>query len=66
MLGGELAGQYDHFFAQGEYYDYMISRYTSAALPNAADLNFDGGYAQASWSIGGKRKYNARPVPIRA
>ncbi len=60
VLGGELAGQYDHFFAQGEYYEYMIDRYQNAATAAAPlpDLSFNGGYAQASWSIGGKRKYN--------
>ncbi len=53
VIGGELAGQFDHFFAQGEYYEYLINRYANAAAPQAADLNFNGGYVQASWSIGG-------------
>ncbi|HEY1722378.1 MAG TPA: porin [Magnetospirillaceae bacterium] len=58
VYGAELAGQFDHFFAQGEYYLYDVQRYHSTALPNAANLDFDGGYGQASWSIGGKRHYN--------
>jgi phosphate-selective porin OprO/OprP len=56
-VGGELAGQYDHFFAQGELYDYMVERFVTAAVPVAPDDNFWGGYAEASWTIGGHRSY---------
>lgn len=58
VFGPELAGQFDHFFAQGEYYIYQVNRYASAGVPNAQSLDFSGGYAQASWSVGGKRAYN--------
>ena len=51
--GGEAAIAWDHLLLQGEYFHYTIDRPTP--LPN---LNFNGGYAQASWSIGGKRVYN--------
>jgi phosphate-selective porin OprO/OprP len=63
VYGAELAAQYDHFFAQGEYYWYEIDRSgtqsgtTTGQVANG--LNFDGGYVEASYSIGGKRKYNA-------
>jgi phosphate-selective porin OprO/OprP len=61
VYGAELAGAYQNFFAQGEYYIYQIDRQgvlpTNAAV-TAKDLSFSGGYAEASYSIGGKRKYN--------
>jgi phosphate-selective porin OprO/OprP len=66
VYGVEVAASYDNFFAQGEYYHYVID--TRAAVPTAPGnlqggvsgptLNFDGGYVQASYSIGGIRHYD--------
>ena len=66
VYGIEVAASYDNFFAQGEYYHYVID--TRAGVPAAPGnlqggipgptLNFDGGYLQASYSIGGTRHYD--------
>jgi phosphate-selective porin OprO and OprP len=66
VYGLEAAGSYENFFAQGEYYHYVVD--TRAAVPTVPGnlqggipgpaLNFDGGYAQASYSIGGTRHYD--------
>ncbi len=53
VFGAELAAAYQNAFFQGEYYHYTIDQL--AGLPT---LNFDGGYAEASYSFGGNRKYN--------
>jgi phosphate-selective porin OprO/OprP len=67
VFGAEVAATYKNFFAQGEYYHYTID--TRAAVPTlpgnlqggvaGPTLNFDGGYLQASYSIGGRRHYDA-------
>jgi phosphate-selective porin OprO/OprP len=65
VFGAEAAATYQNFFVQGEYYHYVID--TKVGL-SAADTNFvggrtgpsasfDGGYVQASYTIGGQRKY---------
>lgn len=67
VYGVEVAASYYNFFAQGEYYHYVIdSRAGVPALPGnlqggvaGPTLNFDGGYLQASYSIGGTRHYDA-------
>jgi len=66
VFGVEVAGSYKNFFAQGEYYHYTID--TRAGVPttpgnlqggvSGPTLNFDGGYLQASYSIGGVRHYD--------
>jgi phosphate-selective porin OprO/OprP len=49
----ELAGGYKSFFVQGEYFHYTVDRDTLSSL------DFDGAYAEASWTITGEhRKYN--------
>ena len=66
VYGAEVAATYNNFFAQGEYYHYVIqSRAGVPALPGnlqggvpGPTLNFDGGYLQASYSIGGTRHYD--------
>ena len=66
VVGAEIAASYDNFFAEGEYYHYVIeSRAGVPALPGnlqggipGPTLNFDGGYVQASYSIGGTRHYD--------
>jgi phosphate-selective porin OprO and OprP len=67
VYGVEVAASYYNFFAQGEYYHYVIdTRAGVPALPGnlqggvpGPTLNFDGGYLQASYSIGGTRHYDA-------
>src|SRR3984885_14213035 len=66
VFGVQVAGSYKNFFAQGEYYHYTID--TRAGVPTTPGnlqggvggptLNFDGGYLQASYSIGGVRHYD--------
>jgi phosphate-selective porin OprO/OprP len=66
VYGLEVAGSYQNFFAQGEYYHYVVD--TRAGVPMLPGnlqggvpgpaLNFDGGYAQASYSVGGRRHYD--------
>jgi len=66
VYGAEVAASYNNFFVQGEYYHYVIqSRAGVPALPGnlqggvpGPTLNFDGGYLQASYSIGGTRHYD--------
>jgi phosphate-selective porin OprO/OprP len=54
VLSAEAAATVGSFHAQGEYFDYSISRF---ALP---DLHFKGGYVQAGYILTGeKRKYGA-------
>jgi phosphate-selective porin OprO and OprP len=63
VAAAELAGAFGNFFAQGEYFHYMVSQKDHATNPFGGtnlvspDLDFDGGYVQASYSIGGRRKY---------
>jgi phosphate-selective porin OprO/OprP len=66
VYGAEVAASYYNFFAQGEYYHYVVdSRAGVTAVPGNLQggvpgpaLNFDGGYLQASYSIGGMRHYD--------
>jgi phosphate-selective porin OprO and OprP len=54
VFSGEAAGQTGSFYAQGEYFDYRINR-----LGGLPDLHFNGGYAQASYTLTGEhRKYD--------
>lgn len=54
VLSAEAAGAIGSFHAQGEYFDYTISRF---AQP---DLHFKGGYVQAGYILTGeRRKYSA-------
>ncbi|MEA2831329.1 MAG: phosphate-selective porin OprO and OprP [Bradyrhizobium sp.] len=66
VYGAEVAASYYNFFAQGEYYHYVVdTRAGVTAVPGNLQggipgpaLNFDGGYLQASYSIGGMRHYD--------
>jgi phosphate-selective porin OprO/OprP len=66
VFGVEVAGSYKNLFAQGEYYHYVVdARSAVPTLPGNLQggiggpaLNFDGGYVQASYSIGGIRHYD--------
>lgn len=59
VVGAELAGAYENAFFQGEFFHYWLDQYntpTTATVPTPT-LQFDGGYAQASYAFGGRRKY---------
>jgi phosphate-selective porin OprO/OprP len=54
VYSGEAAAQVGSFYAQGEYFDDHINRFSG--MPN---LHFNGGYAQASLTLTGEqRKYD--------
>jgi Phosphate-selective porin O and P len=53
----EAAGTYGPLFFQGEYYWYNVER---GVVPGLTSLNFDGGYAQASYVLTGEtHTYNS-------
>jgi phosphate-selective porin OprO/OprP len=53
VAGFELAGGLGSLFGQAEYFHYTVNR------TNASTLSFNGGYAQASYTLTGEhRKYN--------
>jgi phosphate-selective porin OprO/OprP len=56
--GGELAGGWNSLFFQGEYYQIFVDQSGLSATAPTPELNFDGGYAEASWTFTGEsRKY---------
>ncbi len=59
VLGGELAAAYENAFLQGEYFHYWVDQYNtpSTSTVPTPTLDFGGGYIQASYSFGGRRKY---------
>jgi phosphate-selective porin OprO/OprP len=72
VFGGEAAAAWQNFFVQGEYYHYIVdtlvgtTAYSSTTAGVSGwtggtpgpELNFNGGYVEASYSFGGKRLYN--------
>lgn len=64
VFGGEAAASYENAFIQGEYFHYLENTRTGTAAGTLAGgtagpaYNFNGGYAQASYSFGGHRHYN--------
>ncbi len=57
--GLELAGQYKGLFAEGEAFDYRITRFSPAA--GVTDPKFSGWYVEGGWSLTGEaRKYNTQ------
>ncbi len=72
VFGGEAAAAWQNFFIQGEYYHYIVDTLVGTTPYSAAtagvsgwtggrpgpELNFNGGYAEASYTFGGKRLYN--------
>jgi phosphate-selective porin OprO/OprP len=66
VYGAEVAATLYSFCVQGEYYHYVVdSRAGVTAAPGNLQgggpgpvLNFDGGYAEASYIFGGKRVYD--------
>jgi phosphate-selective porin OprO and OprP len=69
VYGAEAAASWQNFFVQGEFYRYVVdTRAGVTAVPGNLQggvpgpvLNFNGGYAEASYSIGGRRVYD----PVR-
>jgi phosphate-selective porin OprO/OprP len=60
VYSGEAAAQVGSFYAQGEYFDYRINRFSGVP-----DLHFNGGYAQASFTLTGEQhKYDPVVPPI--
>ncbi|WP_424631652.1 OprO/OprP family phosphate-selective porin [Bradyrhizobium sp. SYSU BS000235] len=62
VYGAEAAATYGSLFFQGEYYWYNVDREASTGLPpiGAPSLQFQGGYAQASYVLTGEtHTYNA-------
>ena len=61
VYGVEAAATYGPLFFQGEYYWFNVDRSANTGLPpiGAPSLNFQGGYAQASYVLTGEtRTYN--------
>jgi phosphate-selective porin OprO and OprP len=54
VYSAEAAAAWGNAFAQGEFYHYVVDQSTV----DAPQLNFNGGYVEASYSFGGKRRYN--------
>ncbi len=58
VFGGELAAGYDSLFFQGEYYIFQIDQSGLSKTAPKPELTFDGGYAEASWTVTGEsRRY---------
>jgi phosphate-selective porin OprO/OprP len=58
-VGGlEAAAQFGNIFAQGEYFHYSLDQLATSATSPTPTLDFDGGYIEASYTFGGRRKYN--------
>ena len=62
--GAEAALGWKGLFVQGEYFHYSVDQYAGGLNPVdgtankvAPTLNFQGGYAEASYSFGGQRRY---------
>jgi len=56
--GGELAGGWNSLFFQGEYYRIFVDQAGLSATAPRPELHFDGGYAEASWTLTGEsRRY---------
>ncbi len=51
IYGAEVAGTFDQFFYQGEYYRYDVHRL------GRTSAKFDGAYAQLTYTLGGKHNY---------
>ncbi|HUJ97739.1 MAG TPA: porin [Stellaceae bacterium] len=57
-VGAELAGGWQSLFFQGEYYHVFVDQAGLSATAPKPELNFDGFYTEASWTITGEsRKY---------
>ncbi len=64
VYSAEAAGAFGPIYAQGEFFHYTIDQFDHGINPTDGDanllaptLNFNGGYAEASYSLGGTRRY---------
>lgn len=64
VAGVEGAMAYGPFFVQSEYFHYWVQQRPGGVNPSdglanarSPTLNFDGGYVEASYSLGGQRRY---------
>lgn len=54
LWGVEAGATWHSFYAQGGYFGYALGQRAIAPAAAKPDLNFDGWYAQASWTIAGE------------
>ncbi len=57
VAGLELAGAVGGFYTQAEFYHYIVNQNLAAGEKYAPTLDFNGGYAEVSYSFGGTRHY---------
>lgn len=57
VAGLELAGALGGLYGQAEFYHYIVDQNLAAGEKYAPTLDFNGGYAELSYSIGGTRHY---------
>ncbi|HIJ37479.1 MAG TPA: porin [Rhodospirillaceae bacterium] len=64
VYGLEAAAAWNNFYSQGEYFRYSVDQIARGINPSdgvanlvSPTLNFQGGYAEVSYSFGGRRKY---------
>lgn len=57
VLGAEAAASYGNAFIQGEYYHYIVDTKNYASGAPGPAVAFNGGYAQGSYTFGGRRYY---------
>ena len=55
--GGEVAGGWNSLFVQGEYYIIQVDQSGQSATAPKPELTFDGGYAEASWTVTGESRH---------
>ncbi|TAL79313.1 MAG: hypothetical protein EPN75_09350 [Beijerinckiaceae bacterium] len=60
VIEGEAGATYGNAYIQGEFYHYIIDTAESAFGTPGGSASFNGGYAQASYTFGGRRHYNAK------
>ena len=60
VIEGEAGATYGNAWVQGEFYHYMIDTAQSPFGAPGGSASFNGGYAQASYTFGGRRHYNAK------
>jgi len=53
VYGVEAAATWGNAFLEGEYYHYTIDQFAAGSKT----LGFDGGYVEASYTLGGRRRY---------
>ncbi len=54
--GPEVAGGWNSLFFQGEWYQILVDQAGLSATAPKPELTFDGGYAEASWTVTGESR----------